>query len=132
MNRLIALLFVLSVMILSGQVAADPLTPGKWIEIELQVKELTVEGMKERYRLLAENTNLEHQYNADAQTQSQINRVYENHHTTAIKHQNYGQQHIKDIEREIMQNPVAQQRFEQVDRDFHTYVELISNQQQTN
>lgn len=132
MNRLLTIFILLCLSTFTSQGFAETLTPGNWIEIELQIKELTVEGMKSRYHLLVDNASLERQYEADAETQSQINRVYEAYGTTPIKHQNYGQHHSDDIQQLIMQNQAAQQRFEQISRDFESYVELISNQQQSN
>lgn len=122
--------FALSVIVVAtGTVAlATSLTPASYIDIELRIRQLTVDGMEQRHFLLKlqNKDSVEDQQDLDAETVSVVDDVFRDYGTNAGKHAAYGTQNVEAIEKYLIDNPTIKQQLESIDVEFERLSSLIS------
>lgn len=69
-------LFILGTLFFSTFARADPLTPKAYVRMDLQARQITLEGVKQREELLATGASLEEQMRASDATRQKVDAVY--------------------------------------------------------
>jgi len=129
MNILNPKYLVLSAILLSASfvASAQALTPATYIEIELQIRQLTNDGMAQRLFLLRlqNEDSLEDQQTLDVETVSLVNNIFQSYGTSAGKHTAYGTQQTEAITEFLNSNPSINQQFESISAEFENLSSLI-------
>lgn len=115
MTLLVALLFCAALL------SAENLTPQLFVQIDTEVRAITLDGMRKRVELLSGGTASAQQetllYESNRQ---QVTAVYRQHATTAAAHSYYAAKRSEDIDRWLEANPDWQYYYNQLDRDFES------------
>lgn len=106
-------------LLIAGIANAGPLTPETWVHIDLQARELTIEGMEARLRLLANGQAAQAQAEAD-QNARNIARLYEEHGTDPGAHAHYGSRNAKAIEDWLDAHPAYRSQYHALERRFES------------
>lgn len=128
MPKLMQIASALLLLLVTGPEAAhaDPIRgPEHYLEIELKVRELTLQGMRARLELLQRPAHsVEQEVLIDRQTRLAILDVYTSHRTTAGAHLAYGTKHAQEIRAWLEVHPAQRDRSARLGADFTA----VSNQ----
>lgn len=70
-------LLILSSLFLAVHTRAEPLTPEVYVQMDLQARQITLEGVKQRNDLLANGASLDAQMRASDATRQAVDAVYQ-------------------------------------------------------
>jgi len=108
-------------------VFAQSLTPATYIDIEIQVRQLTNDGMSQRLFLLKlqNEDSIEDQSDLDIDTLTAITEVFRSNGVTAGSHTAFGTQNAKRIADFLKANPDKQQQLDSIESEFELYSSQI-------
>lgn len=118
------LLVLLCVFVGLPALAKCNLTIDSYIEIELETRELTVQGMETRLTLLEIESDIETINEEDLRTYNQIQKVYNRYHCTPTEHLVYGAEYEGDVALYFVMHPEPQAKMNQIEDRF----EYVSQQ----
>ena len=135
MKHMIKILSLISALfVCSANLYAQSLTPEGYMEIELQIRQITNEGMQQRLFLLQlqNRDSIEDQNELDVETIDLINAVFEQHGVTAGMHAAFGTQNSAAIEGFLINNPEKQQQLDLISAEFQSLSSQISAELESN
>lgn len=111
-----------------GQVAwaASALTPQQSVELQIQVSQMTIEGMQNRLSLLQSDASQELQYKSDNETRELISQTYKDFGVTPTQHLKFRSENEQVISEYLSANPVYALQLDQLDRQFEQLSNSIS------
>jgi hypothetical protein len=99
--------------------------PDMYVYVEVSVREITVEGMRQRLALLQSSDYTKQADEAiDTNTQVLVADIYKQFGTTASSHVAYGTRHAEQVKSWLEENPSWQSRYAALDSQFRS----LSNQ----
>ncbi|WP_434354910.1 hypothetical protein NF212_09315 [Parasalinivibrio latis] len=118
MKHLLKVIIPVAALSWSTAGVTEELSAETWVEIEIAVRSLTVEGMENRHAFLQQGASLESQYDSDSDIQSRIGDIYRNNGTTAVDHINFGRHNHADITTWLDGQPGYQDQLDSIDSAF--------------
>lgn len=101
--------------------------PDMFVYVEVSVREITLEGMRQRLALLnSSGYTVEADNAVDAGTRVRIADIYAQFRTTAGAHVAYGTKHAQAIEAWLDQNPTWRSRYATLDSQFRSLSDQLS------
>lgn len=94
------------------------LTMESFVEIELETRELTVQGMETRLTLLESNADIATMNVEDLKIYNQIQQVYNRYLCSATQHLEYGAEYEGDVAIHFIMNPEQQSQLVQIEDRF--------------
>jgi hypothetical protein len=113
---------LLAGLLVAASANAEELTPSLYVQIDQEVREITIFGMQERLSMLAEGADDEQQINASLAVQQSVGAVFAAHGTTAEKHAAYGTRNAEGIAAWLEENPQWKQSDAELARRFNALV----------
>lgn len=111
------------------------MSPEKWMDIELNVRQLTVDGMQQRLHQLQQGASISEQLDADAAIQQAVVRIFQSHGITAADHLRWKSSNQRALDAWVVENYDAELRLLDIDRQYRAVAEALSSfkaDQQTN
>ncbi|RFA30104.1 hypothetical protein CAI21_07845 [Alkalilimnicola ehrlichii] len=112
-------------LLLSPVLGWGSLTPETFLQLEVEVRELTLAGMERRIELLANQATRVEDTSLDNRTRRTIDAVYAEYGTSAGEHAAYGRQNSQAIEAWLDDNPSWKFRLLYLDNQFETLSERM-------
>lgn len=114
-QNLILSLCLLLTSLVSLNASAEPVDQQaieKYVEMDLAVKQATLDGIKERVILMHLQATSADDLAHDASIQKEVSSIYRHYNTNAGKAVHWAGQHKKAIQHWLEQHPEFQQRYE--------------------
>lgn len=117
-----------SLFLFASTSAAQPLTPELYVDIEIQIRQLTNDGMQQRLFLLKvqNEDSIEDQGDLDGETVEMINQIFSSNGITASEHAAYGTQNTEAIGLFLNQHVSRQQRLAEISVEFQSLSSQIT------
>lgn len=112
---------------ISNSVCVYAITPQEWMSIELDVRQLTVNGMELRLTQLQQGAPKSEQLDSDASIQQAISQAFISHGTTAADHQRWKYYNKKELTKWLAENQEQQERLTLIERRYELLVDSMSN-----
>jgi hypothetical protein len=128
LRKQLRILWIVLAACLAGMTSADDIDgPDMYVYVEVSVREITLEGMRQRLALLqSSDYSVASDNTLDAQTRVQIADIYAQFGTTAGAHLAYGTRHVAQIEEWLEQNPTWKDRYAALDTQFRSLSDQLS------
>lgn len=97
---------------------AAELTPRTYTEADVEVREVTMEGMRERFELLSAGATDDELFDAGSQNAALIEEIYSEYGTSGGAHAAYGSRERAAIDAWLAEQPDWQQHYQSLERDF--------------
>ncbi len=112
-------LFAWILLIISVSAYAQSMTPQSFAQIDIAVREITLDGMNERVMLLSSGSvTQEEELALDQAHQQVVTEMYRSYNTTANAHTLYGTRNAQAIANWIEQNPEWQAHYDDIAAEF--------------
>ena len=109
-----------TVLVASLHTTAQDITAADYIAMDLQARQLTVDGVRDRLSLLQLEAGLDLQLNHDAETQKKIEAIYLQHNMTSSSAIAWATKHSKKIADWLENNPDKQAEYDRIARELDT------------
>ncbi|MBL1275074.1 MAG: hypothetical protein COB30_003210 [Ectothiorhodospiraceae bacterium] len=122
---------VMTLLFTASSSFAQEMTAEHYISMDLQARQLTLEGVKDRLSLLQFNAGLGRQLDQDAETQQDVGAVYQQHNMTASRAIAWATQHTQAIIQWLKEHPDQQAEYDRISRELDavsTQIQALSNQ----
>jgi hypothetical protein len=103
------------------------LTTAQWVDIDLDTRALTVDGMAQRLALLTRGANQQEQMDADSITQAKVGEVYARHNTTPEGHLRWAAAHRAEIDTWMEAHPEKSAQLLEVQLQFEQLSEQLQS-----
>ena len=113
-RRLLSAFALASLMTLAT--AQTGMTPERYVLLDLQVRELTLNGMARRLELLQSDASQLARRSADATTRAEVEDVYTDYGVTPGQHAAFGAQHAEAIRQWLHANPDMRTYYDDLER----------------
>ncbi|MCP3670951.1 MAG: hypothetical protein GY814_11065, partial [Gammaproteobacteria bacterium] len=110
---------------------AQEITAEQYVSMDLQARQLTLEGVRDRLSLLQLNAGLDTQLDQDAEIQQEIEAVYQQHNMTASSAVAWATQNNQAITDWLASNPDQQAEYDRIARELEavsTQIQALANQ----
>ncbi len=121
------------VLFTSSLSIAQEMTAEQYVSMDLQARQLTLEGVRDRLSLLQLNAGLDTQLDQDAEIQQEIEAVSQQHNMTASTAIAWATQHSQAITTWLANNPNQQAEYDRIVRELDavsTQIQALANQSQ--
>ena len=103
-----------TVLLFSSLSIAEEITAADYVAMDLQTRQMTLEGVKDRLVLLQSGSTLATQLESDAQTQQQVSEVYQAYGITSSKAIAWATQHSQAITQWLNAHPDQQAEYDRI------------------
>lgn len=127
----LATLLCVSLFSISLKINAQDITVADYVAIDLQARQLTLEGVRDRLSLLQLNAGLDAQLDQDAEIQQEIEAVYQQHNMTSSSAIAWATQHSQAIADWLANNPDQQAEYDRISRELDAVsqqIQALANQ----
>jgi len=126
MKPIFKLIYVF-LLVCTGASAYADLSAQQWVDIDIQTRQLTVDGMAQRAALLARGASLPEQMDADSVVQAKVAEVYQRNNTSPVAFLRWAAANRNAIDEWLMLHPEKsaeladiKQRFDQVGQEIRS------------
>jgi len=112
-------------LLLSFSVFSQDMTAVNYVEMDLQARQATLDGVKDRLTLLELGAELDLQTEQDEQTQRAVSAVYTTWGTTSSTAIVWASRHRKEIEEWLDNHPDYQTNYDNIARELEAVSSLI-------
>lgn len=122
-------LLILSSLFFSAQLRAEPLTPDVYVQMDLQARQITLEGVRKRSDLLAKGASLEAQMKASDATRQAVDAVYQTQGTNSGQALAWYRQNAEQVLDWLAKNPDLSEEYEQIATELDVLSKQLQNRQ---
>jgi len=110
---------------------AQDMTAANYIAMDLQARQITLNGVRDRLTLLQSAASLEKQLASDADTQQQVDVVYQRNGMTSSRAIAWATQHALNIAKQRAKSPEQQAEYDRIASELDTVstqIQLLTRQ----
>lgn len=110
---------------------AQEMTAADYIAMDLQARQITLDGVRDRLALLQLGAGLDTQLESDADTQQQVDAIYQHYGLTSSSAIAWATQHTTVIADGLTDNPDQQAEYDRIARELDTlsdHIQSLTNQ----
>ncbi|ODS24342.1 hypothetical protein AB835_04035 [Candidatus Endobugula sertula] len=98
----------------------ETLTAADYVAMELEARQITLDGVRDRLALLQANAGLDTQLAGDSDTQQQVDDVFQQYGMTLSSALAWATQHRQAIDDYLAQHPAQQAEYDRIARELET------------